>query len=102
MSIPIPLSITTRFDAWLNRLQRKLPRRFALFLVRLRQPHRTWIRVPVAFGFMVGGVLSFLPILGFWMLPLGLMLLAQDVPPLQRPLVAALDWADRVWPKAWH
>src|SRR5215467_15648034 len=29
-----------------------------------------------------GGVFGFLPVLGFWMFPLGLVLLADDVPPL--------------------
>ncbi len=30
--------------------------------------------------FMVGGVFGFLPILGFWMLPLGVALIALDLP----------------------
>ena len=30
--------------------------------------------------FMVGGVFGFLPILGFWMLPLGAALIALDLP----------------------
>ena len=30
---------------------------------------------------MVGGVFGFLPILGFWMFPLGLALIALDLPP---------------------
>jgi hypothetical protein len=34
--------------------------------------------------FMVGGVFGFLPILGFWMLPLGLALIALDLPPTRR------------------
>ena len=29
---------------------------------------------------MIGGVLGFLPILGFWMFPLGLALVALDIP----------------------
>ena len=44
------------------------------------------IRLPVAILFILGGFLSFLPILGFWMLPLGLLLLAIDLPAL-RPFV---------------
>jgi hypothetical protein len=31
--------------------------------------------------FMVGGVFGFLPVLGFWMLPLGVALIALDLPP---------------------
>jgi len=30
------------------------------------------------------GILGFLPILGFWMIPLGLAVLATDIPPLKR------------------
>jgi len=30
--------------------------------------------------FMIGGILGFLPILGFWMLPLGVAFIALDVP----------------------
>lgn|GEM_PF-593721 len=30
------------------------------------------------------GLLGFLPILGFWMIPLGLALLATDIPPIRR------------------
>jgi hypothetical protein len=41
---------------------------------------------------MAGGVLGFLPILGFWMLPLGVAFIALDIPPLRRRL---LDWARR-------
>jgi hypothetical protein len=33
---------------------------------------------------MVGGVFGFLPVLGFWMLPLGLALIALDLPPLRK------------------
>lgn len=46
-----------------------------------------WARLPLALLLIAGGVLSFLPVLGVWMLPLGFLLLAVDVPPL-RPSVA--------------
>ncbi|MCP5346918.1 MAG: hypothetical protein H7A04_08660 [Pseudomonadales bacterium] len=32
------------------------------------------------------GLLGFLPVLGFWMIPLGLAVLATDIPPLKRRL----------------
>jgi hypothetical protein len=35
---------------------------------------------------IVGGVFSFLPMLGLWILPLGLLLLAHDVPFLRKPV----------------
>ena len=40
---------------------------------------------------------SFLPVLGLWMLPLGLLLFAQDVPPLQKPMAQGLGWIERKW-----
>ena len=43
------------------------------------------LRIPVGLALIVGGVFSFLPGLGLWMLPLGLLLLAVDVPVLRRP-----------------
>lgn len=33
---------------------------------------------------VLGGLLGFLPVLGFWMIPLGIGLLALDLPPLRR------------------
>lgn len=44
-------------------------------------------RLPIACALILGGVLAILPGLGLWMLPLGLMLLALDVPRL-RPIVS--------------
>jgi hypothetical protein len=41
-----------------------------------------------------------LPILGLWMLPLGLLLLAVDMPSLRPPLARALRWIERKWPAA--
>lgn len=41
------------------------------------------IRTLVGLLLCVGGVFGFLPILGFWMLPLGLAFIALDVPPLR-------------------
>ena len=44
-----------------------------------------------------GGIFSFLPVLGLWMLPLGLLLFAQDVPVLQKPTARMLGWIERKW-----
>lgn len=59
----------------------------------LRRPMSTlrrdsWfpIRFPVAILLIGGGLLSFLPVLGIWMLPLGLLLLAVDLPILRGPI----------------
>ncbi|HEX6121160.1 MAG TPA: hypothetical protein VFZ03_17065 [Dongiaceae bacterium] len=41
---------------------------------------------------MIGGVVGFLPVLGFWMLPLGVVLIALDIPVFRRRV---LDWLAR-------
>ncbi|MEM7471191.1 MAG: hypothetical protein AAF340_07555 [Pseudomonadota bacterium] len=53
---------------------------------------RGWwiVRLPLAILFIIGGILSFLPVLGLWMLPLGLLLLAVDLPLLRAPLSATM------------
>ncbi len=45
---------------------------------RLRtHPHR-WPRMTAAIVLIVGGIFGWLPVLGFWMLPLGVILLSVD------------------------
>ncbi|MGF0540569.1 hypothetical protein ACQQ2Q_21445 [Agrobacterium sp. ES01] len=36
-------------------------------------------RIAVGVLFVLGGMLGFLPILGFWMIPVGLLILSQDL-----------------------
>jgi hypothetical protein len=67
-------------------LERELPQRVARGVRGLRHPKARYIRIPVAVLSIVGGVFSFLPVLGLWMLPLGLLLLAHDVPFLRKPV----------------
>jgi hypothetical protein len=55
------------------------------------------VRIPLALLLVLGGIFSFLPVLGLWMLPLGLVLIAQDVPILQKPMAQMLGWAERKW-----
>ncbi len=74
-----------RLNRMLDRLERQLPAWICRPLRWLRAPGLRWLRIPVGILLMVGGVLSILPVLGLWMLPLGLLLLAQDIPFLRRP-----------------
>ena len=61
----------------------------------LRRPSSRWARLPAALLLVLGGLLSFLPLLGLWMLPLGVILLAEDVPAVRRLVERALDWLER-------
>ncbi len=83
-----------RHFAW---FEAKLPRRPARFVGWLRRPSSRYARIPLAALLIVGGTFSFLPVLGIWMLPLGLVLFAQDVPVLQGPMARMLGWIERKW-----
>jgi hypothetical protein len=43
---------------------------------------------------IVGGLFSILPILGLWMLPLDLVLLAEDIAPVRRGTDRVLAWIE--------
>jgi len=49
-----------------------------------RLPKSAPARIALGIGLILGGLFGFLPILGFWMIPLGLAVLAIDIPPLRR------------------
>jgi hypothetical protein len=46
---------------------------------RIPLPRARWLRILIGALLIVGGLFSFLPILGLWMLPLGLLVLSQDI-----------------------
>ena len=88
---------TADLDRELDRLEQKLSPRIARLLRWVRQPSARWVRWPLAVLLMAGGVLGLLPVLGLWMLPLGLALIAQDIPFLARPLARLLAWINDRW-----
>jgi hypothetical protein len=61
----------------------------------LRRPWSRWVRISGGILLIGGSVLSILPLFGLWMLPLGLVLLAEDVPLLRRARDRILDWIER-------
>lgn len=89
-----------QLDRHLDRVEKKLPRRPAKMLRHLRRPSAVYARWTAAIALIAGGLLGFLPVLGFWMVPLGLILIAQDVPMLRRPLARVLGYLERKW-QAW-
>jgi len=78
-----------RLNRQLDRLERRAPWASRL-LAWLRRPQVRLVRLPMAALLIVGGIFSFLPILGLWMLPLGLLLAAVDVPLVRRPVTRAM------------
>lgn len=63
---------------------------------KFRVPRSRTARLLLGSALMIGGTIGFLPILGFWMLPLGIVVLSADVPWMQR-LVARIErrWCAR-------
>jgi hypothetical protein len=47
-------------------------------------PRSRWLRTLLGVALIVAGILGFLPVLGFWMIPLGIAVLAYDWPPAAR------------------
>ena len=77
-------------DEELDRLQEWVPDRVSKVVRKVRSPEAKPYRIPIGVALTAGGVVGFLPILGFWMVPLGLAVLAQDVPVMRPPLAWAL------------
>lgn len=76
-----------RLDRQINVLRGR-DRRLDRFIDWIENDKARLYRTPLAILLMFGGVFSFLPLLGVWMLPLGIMLLAIDLPILQGPVAA--------------
>ncbi|GGD91461.1 hypothetical protein GCM10011390_07790 [Aureimonas endophytica] len=67
-------------------MERNLPRFFSLRGRRLEifgrgvtLPASRAARIAIGILFIIGGCFAFLPILGVWMIPLGLMILSMDI-----------------------
>jgi hypothetical protein len=86
-----------RLNRLFDKLERKVPQTVARWLASLRRPEARWVRIPLGILLVLGGIFSFLPVLGIWMLPLGLLLLAIDLIFLQAPVNLAILRGGRSW-----
>ena len=85
-----------RINRQFDRIERKIPAA-AKLLEWLRRPATRVVRIPIGVLLILGGIFSFLPILGIWMLPLGLLLLALDFAFLRTPIAGAIVLGTRKW-----
>ncbi|KQS73138.1 hypothetical protein ASG39_04660 [Rhizobium sp. Leaf371] len=58
-------------------------------------PRQKWLRVLIGCLLVVFGLLGFLPILGFWMVPLGLVVLSHDSSYIRRKRRRMAVWWER-------
>lgn len=67
------------------------------YLGKVPLPKSRLGRTFVGWGLIVGGILGFLPVLGFWMLPLGLAVLSVDSPRVRKQRRKITVWWLRKW-----
>lgn len=67
----------------------------------LKTTKNHWLRKSVGVLLVSGGALGFLPVLGYWMLPFGLALLAVDWPVARRLHRQLVVWWGRSYQRAW-
>ena len=92
-----PSKDENRLNRRFDQIEQKAPGKISNALAALRRPKMQLIRIPMGILLVIGGILSFLPILGLWMLPLGLLLLAIDLPFLRPPVNRIVLWVERKW-----
>jgi hypothetical protein len=78
-------------------IEREVPTRVACAIKWLRDPEARWIRIPMGVLFILAGFLWFLPVVGIEFLPVGLLLIAQDVPFLRKPVGRLIIWLVHRW-----
>ncbi len=83
----------------LERLLDAMPAFARRWFASLLRPEARRVRLPVGVLMVLGGFAGFLPVLGFWMVPVGLVLLGEDIPAIRRPTLRVLGavqgWWDR-------
>jgi hypothetical protein len=88
-----------KMDDCLEEFACRLPEKLGDFVRWFTGPSFRSVRIPLGIALAAGGILGFLPILGFWMLPLGLALIARDIPLLRPPLIRFLTWINGKLPQ---
>jgi hypothetical protein len=86
---PRTAAVTRRHDELeraFDEIEELAPPRLTRAVHWLRRPQARWVRLPLGIVCIIGSALWFLPVLGLWFLPLGLLLIAQDVRFLRRPV----------------
>lgn len=93
-----------RFQRQFQALERMIPPLRGP-MSRLRRSSWFPIRLPLALLLTIGGMFWFLPVLGLWMLPAGLLLLAVDLPTLRGPISTVVIRGRRAakrWFRRWR
>jgi hypothetical protein len=83
-------------------LQAHAPDRVSRAIRWLRDPKGRWVRLPLGIAIIAANLLGpVVPFLGIEFVPIGLLLIAQDVPPLKKPVARGTLWLEHKW-LAWR
>ena len=63
---------------------------------RFRLPASRLARIALGVALIIGGLFGFLPVLGLWMIPLGLIVLSVDLAPVRRMRRRMQVWLKRL------
>lgn len=86
-----------KLDQAYNKLEHEVPEKVAQKIQWLRSDNAKWVRIPMAIVLMIAGCFGFLPVIGIELIPLGLMLIAQDIPFLRKPVAKLIMWLVHKW-----
>jgi hypothetical protein len=84
-------------DHAFDQLERQTPDRVTQAIRWLRTPEARWKRLALGMLFILGSFFWFLPVVGIEWFPIGLLLIAQDVPFLRRPAARLMLWLENRW-----
>lgn len=87
-----------RLDLAYEKLEQHAPDRVARAIRWIRNSRGRAVRLPLGIVLVVAGLLGpVVPLLGVQLIPVGLLLIAQDVPPLREPVAEMTLWQVRQW-----
>ena len=78
-------------------LEQELPDRVSRVLRWLRISESRWVRLPLGAVLILLSFFAWLPVIGIEFLPVGLLLIAQDVPVLREPVGKFMIWLECKW-----
>ena len=71
------------------------PRKISVFGREFSMPRSRGLRIGIGGGLIVFGTLGFLPVLGFWMIPLGLLVLSHEFAGVRRRRRRLVVWWEK-------
>lgn len=87
-----------KLDKAYDELEEQTPDRVARAIRWLRNPAARWVRLPLGILLIGAGFIGpVLPVVGIELIPVGLLLIAQDVPPLREPVARMTLWLEHKW-----